>query len=213
MAQAGDTREELIEVTMHLMWAHGYGGVSVDRICKDAGVNKGSFYHFFPSKQALVLEAMERAWTIARTGLYDVAFDPALPPLERFSRLIEISHDAHRRLRADAGTELGCPFGNLGGESGPRDEAIRAKSREMYEREAAYFRHALQDAVDQGAIAPLDVEDTARQLVALQTGLYTHAKVYDDVDWLLLFVPAAARLLGARVVDGKLAPAEPVAAG
>ena len=62
---AGGTRERLIDTTQRLLWSDGYAGVSVDRICKEAGVKKGSFYHFFPSKEDLVLEALDALWRMA----------------------------------------------------------------------------------------------------------------------------------------------------
>ena len=41
------------------MYACGCTAVGVDEICRPAGVHKGSFYHFFPSKQALVLAVLD----------------------------------------------------------------------------------------------------------------------------------------------------------
>ena len=40
------------------MYARGCTAVGVDEICRQAGVHKGSFYHFFPSKQALILAVL-----------------------------------------------------------------------------------------------------------------------------------------------------------
>lgn len=206
IGERGDTRARLVETTQRLLWADGYAGASVERICKAAGVNKGSFYHFFPSKEDLVLAALDGIWAEASAGLYSKAFDSALHPLERFNRLIELTH-AHHVAMLEGGewrAELGCPFGNAGAESGTDDVRIRAKVRELYEKEATYFEGALADAVAAGAIPPQDVAEAARRLVALQSGLFIHAKVYGDAGWLLQFPPAAARLIGAAVKDGRL---------
>ena len=53
------TRQKLIETAKNLIWTSSYGAVSVDDICRTANVKKGSFYHYFPSKQDLALAAME----------------------------------------------------------------------------------------------------------------------------------------------------------
>ena len=37
----------------------GYTAVSVQDICQHAGVNKGSFYYFFPAKRDLVLAVID----------------------------------------------------------------------------------------------------------------------------------------------------------
>lgn len=213
MGDNGGTRERLIDTTQRLLWAHGYGGVSVDRICKEAGVRKGSFYHFFPSKEDLVLEALNALWAAARAGVYGSAFDRALHPLERLNRFAELNYKYHvEMLRGGQWqAEQGCPFGNVGAEIGADDVRIRAKVHELYEAEVVYFQQTLADAVAAGAIPAQDVGAAARRLVALQTGLFTHAKVYDDAAWLLEFIPAAASLVGAPVRDGRfLVPADAV---
>jgi TetR/AcrR family transcriptional repressor of nem operon len=205
MAETGGTRERLIDTTQRLLWSDGYVGVSVDRICKEAGVKKGSFYHFFPSKEDLVLQALDALWAAAKAGVYGSAFDPALHPLERLNRFAELNHQYHTEMLRGGQwrAEQGCPFGNVGAEIGADDERIRAKVHELYEAEAVYFERTLADAIAAGALPTQDVAAAARQLVALQTGLFTHAKVYNDAGWLLLFIPAAARLVGAPVRDGR----------
>jgi len=41
------TKDKLLQVAFDLLWDNSYGSVSVGDICERAGVNKGSFYHFF----------------------------------------------------------------------------------------------------------------------------------------------------------------------
>lgn len=211
MAERGNTREKLIDTTLHLMWEQGYSGVSVDKICKAAEVNKGSFYHFFPSKEDLVLAALDAGWAFAESGLYRVAFDPDLPALERFNRLLDLTVSYHENMRREGwNAEQGCPFGNVGAETGVDDRRILEKIRSIYEKEAAYFEAALTDAVAEGAIPPQDVAETARGLVALQSGLLQHAKIYDDTGWIARFLPTAARILGVALRDGRFAVSQPV---
>ena len=59
MGRTSNARSRLLETAMQLMYARGYSAVGVQEICAQAGVNKGSFYHFFPSKQALILAVIE----------------------------------------------------------------------------------------------------------------------------------------------------------
>jgi TetR/AcrR family transcriptional repressor of nem operon len=62
MGRTSDARERLIETTLDLVRRDGYGAVTVDAICEAVGVKKGSFYHFFPSKDALVIAALDWHW-------------------------------------------------------------------------------------------------------------------------------------------------------
>lgn len=46
---------------MDALVAEGEGGVRIDRLCRDLGVTKGSFYHHFGSRQELV-DAVGEYW-------------------------------------------------------------------------------------------------------------------------------------------------------
>ena len=47
------TRQRLIDATVRLMLRQGFAATSVDRICGEAGLTKGSFFHHFESKEAV----------------------------------------------------------------------------------------------------------------------------------------------------------------
>lgn len=202
--RGADTRQRLIETTLSLLWQYSYAGVGVDRICKEAGVNKGSFYHFFPSKEDLVIAALQFGWRASADGLYAEAFDRRLHPLDRFNQLADLTYSHHRGMKeaAEWKAEQGCPFGNVGAETGVDDQRVRDAVHAIYEAEATFFEGALADAVAMGAIPPCDVADTARWMVAWQTGLLTHAKVYNDAGWLRQLVPGWGRLIGGPVERG-----------
>jgi len=51
-----NAREKLLDVTFEEVYIHGYAATSVDAILKKAAVPKGSLYHHFGSKKALVIE-------------------------------------------------------------------------------------------------------------------------------------------------------------
>jgi len=53
------SREKLIQSAAHLFLEEGYDATSVNDICKHAGVSKGSFYHYFETKQVLFLTLIE----------------------------------------------------------------------------------------------------------------------------------------------------------
>ena len=54
-----DTREKLLRTAERLMLRDGYSATRVDDVLRHAGLSKGSFYHFFDSKEALGLAALE----------------------------------------------------------------------------------------------------------------------------------------------------------
>ena len=60
MAKRGITREHIIDAAEKVFLAYGYEQTSVRMILEEADVVTGSFYHFFPSKEALFEAVIER---------------------------------------------------------------------------------------------------------------------------------------------------------
>src|SRR5262245_64796679 len=87
MGRTSDTRERLIESASELWHSRSYADVGVNEICEHAGARKGSFYHFFASKQDLALAVIDSFWSRAQTRFLDPALDSARP-LEKFARLV-----------------------------------------------------------------------------------------------------------------------------
>lgn len=47
-------KEQLYRVAIDLFGEYGYDGLAVDRYCAEAGISKGSFFQYFPSKLHLL---------------------------------------------------------------------------------------------------------------------------------------------------------------
>src|SRR5581483_6082286 len=117
--------------------------VSVDDICHRAGVQKGSFYHFFPSKSELAIAAFDFYWEENRRPQLERVFSAHIPPLERFERYCEQVYQNQLIRLKQTGKVCGCPFSSIGSEVSSRDEKIRQKSEELSNRIRAYLESAL----------------------------------------------------------------------
>ena len=84
MPRVSDMKERLMEAAMDLIWHNSYAATSVDAICEKAGAKKGSFYHFFPSKSALAVKALEADWQRKKARM-DEIFSSTVPPMPGFS--------------------------------------------------------------------------------------------------------------------------------
>src|SRR3954447_7222689 len=107
MGRVSDARERLIQATIDLIWTESYGAVSVDAICDRAGVKKGSFYHFFKSKDDLVLAALEHHWQ-GRRPILDGVFSPVKPPLDRLHDYFHYVETRQNEVKRTYGRYLGC---------------------------------------------------------------------------------------------------------
>ena len=100
MRQPEATKRKLVDATIHLMLHQGFDGTTVDQICAEARLTKGSFFHHFESKEAIARAAVD-AWAEMGTGLYAEAWkDPDLDPLEQLNRVFEIMIGFNRRMNA-----------------------------------------------------------------------------------------------------------------
>ena len=67
MGRTSDARSRLIESAFALWFRRSYADVGVSEICAAAGVQKGSFYHFFPSKTDLAVAVVDEVEQQFRT--------------------------------------------------------------------------------------------------------------------------------------------------
>jgi TetR/AcrR family transcriptional repressor of nem operon len=122
----------------------------------------------------------------------DPAFESDLPPLERIDRFFRKVTEIHQ-----VPVVLGCPFGNLALELSTMDEPVRDKVRAIFDGYRAYFERALTEAVAQGALVPIDVQDTAQALVAYFQGALVLAKTHNDAGVIAHLATHARALIGA----------------
>jgi TetR/AcrR family transcriptional repressor of nem operon len=197
MGRPSDTREKLLQVAFDLIWNQSYGSVSVDHICERARVNKGSFYHFFPSKSNLAVEAYEENWRERQPEL-DQIFSPQIPPLERLERWCKNISDRQRQKAEKYGHVCGCPYTSLGTELATQDENIRAKAQELMDRYIRYVESALMDAKRQGLAAITNPATEARRVYSTILGMLLQAKIRNDLQVLQDLAPAIRDMIGVR---------------
>jgi TetR/AcrR family transcriptional repressor of nem operon len=198
MGRPSEAKEKLLQVAFDLIWNQSYGSVSVDHICERAHVNKGSFYHFFPSKSDLAVEAYEEHWREKQPEL-DRIFSTQIPPLERLA--LWCKHVIERQIRkaAQYGHVCGCPYASLGTELATQDEKIRVKAQELVDRNLRYVESALRDAKREGLIS-IDPQAGARRIYSTALGLLLYAKIHNNLKVLDDLKPAVMDIIGAEAL-------------
>lgn len=135
-----NTREQLVATAADLIWSRGYSRTSVDDIIRTADVSKGSFYHHFPSKEALGLAVID-VWT-DHFGTHIAA---------NLSDTRSPEENIHGILDAMVGTQQesgyrGCPLGRLALEMGDVSEAFRQRLQEGFNDLSDLFTGYLEKA-------------------------------------------------------------------
>jgi TetR/AcrR family transcriptional repressor of nem operon len=199
MKKTCETKEKLLQVGFDLIWDSSYGSVSVDDICKRAGINKGSFYHFFPSKSDLVVAAYEEHWNEKRPAM-DRIFSPQVPPLERIHLFCQYIYETQREKAEKYGHVCGCPYASVGSEIATLDEKIRAKSQFLMNSGRKYVECALADAIREGSITTKDPVLAAQRLHSMVLGMLVEARVQNDLKVLEGMESTILDSIGAKAV-------------
>jgi TetR/AcrR family transcriptional repressor of nem operon len=83
------SRTRLLDAATQVVRTKGYCATTVDDICQQAGVTKGSFFHHFKSKDDLALATVEY-WCTSTTALCaNAAYRKARDPLDRLLGYVE----------------------------------------------------------------------------------------------------------------------------
>lgn len=152
MAKSQSTKIKLVDKASIEFAHYGARAVGVDQLCKAAGINKGSFYHYYPSKQALIVACIEAEWDVLRDKLLAPAFSPEIEPLERIQTFFQIVTGRQKAFHAEHGIYPGCLMCTLGSELGPEDEVVREKVKEYYRRNTAYLYTAFKEGSDDRSV-------------------------------------------------------------
>ena len=122
MSKALGTRERLIDSARHLFWERGFAGTSMSDLLAHAGVNSGSFYHFFESKEALLRAVLEMYLGALRPMVVDPAFARTDDPVARIFAILE----GYRERILLTQCKYGCPLGRLALEIDPENRPAHA---------------------------------------------------------------------------------------
>lgn len=122
------THERIVEAAARAIRRSGYDGTGVADVMKDAGLTHGGFYAHFPSREAMLAEAADRAGAEAVAASAHIAA-AASPP-----QALRVLLEAYLSKAHVQNAETGCPVVALGSEM-PRQapEVRRASTRRIKE--------------------------------------------------------------------------------
>jgi len=115
MPKVLNTRDRLVDSARYLFWERGFAGTSMADLLGHAGVNSGSFYHFFESKEALLRAVLEEYLHALRPMVVQPAFARTDEPVARIFAILAGYRE--RILQTDC--KYGCPLGRLALEIDP----------------------------------------------------------------------------------------------
>jgi len=171
------TKEKLLEAAQRLMLAQGFPATTVDEICEAAGLTKGSFFHYFESKEDLGKAVLDRfcssMFQIAQEGPFHKKRDP----LQRVYGWV----DGYIEMSKNPALQNGCLLGTFTQELSDTHPGIRALCTEHFAQWAEMLKRDLDEAKAKYAPkAPFDTQSLAEHLIAVLEGSLIIAKAKQD---------------------------------
>ncbi|HXI44558.1 MAG TPA: TetR/AcrR family transcriptional regulator, partial [Bryobacteraceae bacterium] len=175
------THERIVEVAARAIRRSGYDGTGVADIMKEAGLTHGGFYAHFPSREALLAEAADRAGSEAVALSEQIA--ASVPPEQALPSMVRAYLSKEHR----EAIETGCPVSALGSEM-PRQAPVvrRAATRRIKEMIDVVARQ-LPDWGQPGS------HEQALMTVATMVGTMVLARAVDDPKLSDSFLEAALK--------------------
>ena len=190
------SRTSILKTARHLMLKYGYAATSVDDICSSARVTKGSFYHFFATKEELGLAVLngfyEEGAAHVAGGAYAEMNDPYRRLLGLFDHLEAIGPELWRN---------GCLMGNFACELAESSQIIRRRVAEIFDelanRLAPIFRPIVR--------SQREASELAEQTLMVIEGAVVMARAHDDPGRIAAGLRRFRRTIEARISESRTA--------
>jgi TetR/AcrR family transcriptional regulator, transcriptional repressor for nem operon len=173
-----EIREKLLDEGVLLLMEQGYHGTGIQELVQKVGVPKGSFYNYFPSKEAFSAEVVRHY------------IEPFIRQLDAHLARKDITAAAALRNYFDemiAETERkdfkgGCLLGNLIGEIGDTSDLCQTSLRDAVKRYREKLREGIARGQSDGSFRKdIDATDMADFLVNVWQGALLRMKIERSV--------------------------------
>jgi TetR/AcrR family transcriptional repressor of nem operon len=171
------THEKIVETARQLFFEQGYTATGLAEILARAGVNSGSLYYFFPTKEDLLIAVLEKYKTMLEPMVLAPARERAVAPIER---LFAVLH-GYRMLLQTTRFHLGCPIGNLALEMSNSHPQVRKLVAENFEAWRTGVRQFIQ-AARECLPAEVKPEVLAHFVLATMEGSVMLARAYQSFE-------------------------------
>jgi len=145
-----DTRNALVWCGTELLTERGFQITGIDEVLKRVGVPKGSFYHYFKSKDHFGHAVIDNYEAYYAKKMDRIFGDSSQSPLQR---LVNITLNAKNGM-VKFDFKRGCLIGNLGQELAALDTQFRERLEGVLVSWEKRVAECLSEAIDAGELAP-----------------------------------------------------------
>jgi TetR/AcrR family transcriptional regulator, transcriptional repressor for nem operon len=167
-------RQKLLSAGLELIFSRGFNGCGVQEITAAAGIPKGSFYSYFPTKDAFASSILEEYWKWMEETFSPILQNRRMKPLTRISKYFRAMTDEKQPRQFT----LGCLIGNLSMEMADTSPDTRKKLSVLFKRWQQPIVECLREAQEHHELAAdRQIEDLAAALIEAWEGAVMRGKV------------------------------------
>jgi TetR/AcrR family transcriptional regulator, transcriptional repressor for nem operon len=172
------TRARLLEAARTLFGEKGYAATGMAEILERGHANSGSFYHFFASKEALLLAVLDNYVEALEPMVLRPAFARHRDPILRIFAILE----GYRQRILGTGCRYGCPLGRLALEIEAENLPAHQRIADNFSGWTSAVRKCLQQAREQRRLAPnLDLDALAAFVLTTMEGGVMQSRSFRSV--------------------------------
>jgi len=180
-----DTRALLIRSGVEVLTESGFAAAGIDGILKKVGVPKGSFYHYFKSKEDFGQAVIDNYASYFAAKLDRCLLDESIAPLQRITKFADEAKQGIVRFEF----KRGCLVGNLGQEVAILPQSYRLVLQDIFAVWQAKMQACLEIAQQQGDIKQnINCEQQAEYFWIGWEGAVMRARLVQSVQPLDLYI-------------------------
>ncbi len=180
-----EVRIALLEVGMDMMLEKGYTNTGIQEVLSVLSVPKGSFYHYFESKENYTVEIIRHFDQGYSADLVRILRNPKQTPLERLKTYCETTK--MKLIAQDC--RKGCLIGNLSQEMADQSEVLRKELSKVMSKWRNMFAACIEEGQKTGEItSAFSADELAEMFASGWGGAVMRAKTVKTIDPLDVFL-------------------------
>jgi TetR/AcrR family transcriptional repressor of lmrAB and yxaGH operons len=178
------TRDELVARAATVFRKKGYYNTTMNDIGTICGLLKGSIYHYFQSKEELMLEVLKASYKEAGNNIFPLAHNKSIPHHKRLAMMLDIPEEG---LFGNGTEDGGCLFGRIGLEIG----SLIPEFSEIIKNHFNSYMEAF-ETIFLESVSGERAKELAKQAVVEMQGAVLLSVIYSDSNF---FAEAKQRIM------------------
>jgi TetR/AcrR family transcriptional regulator, transcriptional repressor for nem operon len=191
-----ESRERLIAAATELFLGGSFHNVGIAEICEAAAINKGTFYHFFPSKLDLLIEVIDRYVTDIAAKYHEIAAGTE-SARRKLRHVFMVPQNQNETWKAVHGVASGCFLGTIILELATSEPVVRDKAKWALNEWSKALQPIVGEFLTSENIHNLDAPAAADVIIGIVQGAHVLAKARNDPKVFMTYAQLAIEMLSA----------------